>query len=763
MTDKSTDKPSQEPKTAISQLLTNAATIIQAKVNFGAIALKQGARVPELHIQETEREQAKIYPLLGDQYLAGRSSTSCDIVIRNREVSKVHFSLKRDNYNRKSFIIADENSTNGIYKGKHRLESLSLRHGDVITLGPPELETAIEIRYSNPAPLWMRAIRYSLYGTGGIFGLLVLWLGIEWMKVPVRPLPTGFSGPVTVYARDRNTLLNPRSSGTHRELEKLSDFSPYLPKALLASEDARYYWHLGVDPIGILRALTVNYQKQGISQGASTITQQVARSLFTQVGRENTVGRKLREIAVAIKLEAYYSKDEILKTYLNRVYMGVGNYGFEDAAQFYFEKSAADLTISEAATLVAMLPAPNLYNPAHDYEKSVEQRNIVIARMAKLGVITPEEAARARRSVIQVSPKASQILASTVAPYFYSYIFTELRALLGNDLAKEGNFIVETSLDPDIQKKAETSLRASVNSDGIRYGFSQGAIVTLDTRSGEILALVGGVDYQQSQFNRAIQAQRQPGSTFKVFAYASAIEQGISPYKTYSCAGLVWKVVRYRPCERSSGNINMYRALAQSENSVALRIARDAGLKNVVEMAQRLGIRSPLEAIPGLVIGQKEVNVLEITGSYAAFANDGIWNRPHSIRRILDSSDCTDYDRPQTCRVIYSADKNANFHKQAISKRVANTMTDLLQGVVRNGTGRRAYLGLGEAGKTGTTDKDVDLWFIGYIPQRHVVTGIWLGNDNNSPTRGGSFNAATLWNKYMKKVTDPAIDNTQIN
>ena len=758
MTDQPPQQP-QQPQTQISQILTHAVANIQAKVNFAAIALKQGARVPELWIQEDDEDKPKVYPLLGDRYLIGRSSKSCDIVVRNPEVSKIHFSLKRDRYNPRLFVLQDENSTNGVYRGKHRLKSWPVRHGDFLTLGPPELTTAVQVKYYNPPPLWARWLRYSLYGTGGIFGLLALCIGIEWMKVPVRPMPTGVSGPVAVYAKDGKTLLNPRSSGTHRELKNLADFSPYLAKAVIASEDTRFYWHLGVDPIGILRALTVNYQEGDIRQGASTLTQQVARSLFPQVGRQNTLGRKLREIVVALKLEFVYSKQEILKTYLNRVYLGVGNYGFEDAAQFFFEKSATDLNLSEAATLVAILPAPNSYNPVQDYQTAVQLRNRVINRMVKLGQITAEEAARARRSRIEVSPKARQILANTVAPYFYSYVFTELRQLLGEDLAKEGNFIVETTLNPGIQAKAETSLTTAINSDGARFSFSQGAIVTLDPRSGAILALVGGVDYQKSQFNRVVQAQRQPGSTFKVFTYAAAIEQGISPYETYSCAGLVWKVVRYKPCERSQEEeIDMYQALAQSENAASLRIAQEVGLKNSLEMARRLGIRSQLDAIPGLVLGQKEVNLLELTGAYATFANRGIWNRPYAIKRILDSSDCADDNNPKTCRVIYSTDReirrDTNLRKRAISRDVANTMTDLLEEVVRNGTGRAAYLGKGEAGKTGTTDKAVDLWFIGYIPQDKLVTGIWLGNDDNSPTKGSSTQAAVLWRKYMKQVTE---------
>lgn len=743
----SSPQPQQPPKTLLGQI-TQAVQTIQAKVNFNALALKPNARVPELWVQDANADKAEVYPLLGDRYLLGRSSKSCDIVVRNPVVSQVHLSLERHGRKGNTFVIKDENSTNGIYRGRRRLPSLVLRHGDVLTLGPPELAAAVRVQYVDPPPWYMLAIRYGLYGIGGLTGLVVLLIGIEWLNVPVRPLPTGIQGPVIVYSRDEAPLRQPRTA-VHRELRQLSEFSPYLPKAVIASEDSRYYWHFGVDPYGIARALVRNVRGGGIREGASTITQQVARSLFTEyVGRENSAARKLREAAVALKLETFYSKDEILRTYLNRVYLGIEAYGFEDAAQFYFDKSARDLSLSEAATLVAILPAPNSYNPIQDYDTALQLRNRVITRMRSLGMIGDEEAQRARRSRIEVSPKAREFLSSTKAPYFYSYVFEELRYLLGEELAQEGNFIVETSLDLQTQAKAEAALRNAVATTGANLNFSQGAIVTLNTNNGEVRAMVGGVDYQQSQFNRATQAQRQPGSTFKLFDYAAALEQGIPPGKGYSCA----PAFGLRGCERTGGSADMYTGMALSENVIAVRVAVDAGLNNVVQVARRLGIRSRLNPVPRLAIGQSEVNVLEITGSYAAIANNGVWNRPHAIQRILDSGDCTDYKNPQTCRVIYTFDEDGEKGIQAVSQGVAQTTTTLLRGVVQNGTGRGASIGFGEAGKTGTTDRNVDLWFIGFIPSRQLVTGIWLGNDNNSPTRGSSGAAAQLWANYMRQV-----------
>jgi penicillin-binding protein 1A len=511
-----TNKPPQN-RPQLSQVFTQAIQTIQARVNFQGLGIRTGARLAELKIIEGDEAGAsqnreQTYPLLGERYTIGRSSRSCDITIRNPVVSQLHFSLERDKKNPRLFHLRDEKSTNGVYVGRRRVKTLDLHHGDIFTLGPPELEARVKIIFSNPPPVWIKGIRYFLFGLGGSIGLFGLWLGLEWSRISVYPLPTSKDGPVVVYANDEQTALNPLRDTTHKEMESLSDFSVYLPNAVIASEDSRFYWHFGVDPIGVARAISINTKKDGIRQGASTLTQQLARSLFAEVGRENTAKRKIREAIVALKLEALYSKEELLRTYLNRVYLGSNNYGFEDAAQFYFDKSAKDLNLSEAATLVAVLPAPNSFNPVQDYDTAIGLRNRIIERMVKLGMVSEEEGDDARRSRIEVSPKAREALSNSVAPYFYSYIFRELEAILGEELAKEGNFIVETSLDLNKQKKAEESLRSTINTTGSASGYSQGALVTLNTATGEILAMVGGKDYQKSQFNRATDAQRQPGS-----------------------------------------------------------------------------------------------------------------------------------------------------------------------------------------------------------------------------------------------------------
>jgi peptidoglycan glycosyltransferase len=752
----SSPQPPKKPQTLLGQM-TQAVQTIQARVDFSKLALKPNARVPELWVQDAGASQAQMYPLLGDRYMIGRSSKSCDIVIRNPVVSQIHLSLSRDSSQRKPvFVIKDEKSTNGIYRGKRRVDSLELRHGDVLSLGPPELAASVRLQYVDPPPFYVKAATWTGYGVAGVSALLALVIGIEWLKFSVRPLPAATQGPVVVYAGDGETPLQEPRTTAHVDLKKLSDFGPHLPSAIIASEDSRFNWHFGVDPYGIFRAVLINTRSGGVQQGASTVTQQVARSLFRDyVGRQDSLGRKVREAIVSLKLETFYSKDDILLSYLNRVYLGVNTSGFEDAARYYFNKSAKELTAAESATLVGILPAPNGFNFCGDTQsrrRIISYRNRVLKRMREMGKLKQDDYNRARRSPLEVSPKVCERQAKRIAPYFYDYVFSELEYILGKDLAAEGNFIIETQLDPRIQQTAEAELSNHIKTSGASFGFSQGAMVTLDSSTGAIKAMVGGSDYATSQFNRAYQAKRQPGSTFKLFPYTAAIEQGISTGRTYGCTSITWQGFRYKPCRSGTAPLTVSTGFALSENPIALRVARDVGLDKVVKTAKSLGVRSELNPVPGLVLGQSETTVLEMTGAFAAISNRGVWNRPHAIKRILDSSDCSDRSDLTTCRVIYSFNQDREANRRVLKAGVADTMVTLARRVITSGTGGSAAIGLGEGGKTGTTDKNVDLWFIGFIPRRQLATGIWLGNDNNSPTRGSSAQAAQLWGSYMGKV-----------
>lgn len=751
----SPSSPPPSPPRTLLKTVTQAFQAVQAKVDFGKLSVKPGSRAASLEVVVEGRPTT--YPLLGEHYVMGRSSSQCDIVAASPIVSQVHATLTRDvNRPGQPFVLKDRNSTNGIYRGKKRLSRAVMNHGDVYTLGPAELADAVTLRYLDPPPWYVKAARYTLYGFTGVSLAVGTWIvGVEWPKIPMHPLPDSVQGPVMIYAEENGEQvpLREQRNQAHRELQSMGDFSPYLPKALIASEDTRYYWHLGIDPLGIARAVVINVRGGEIRQGASTITQQLARSIYREyVGTEDSAGRKIREAIVALKLETFYSKNKLLLTYMNRVYLGENLSGFEDASQFYFAKSAKDLTLSEAATLVGILPGPNAFNPVTNYDAAVFYRDRVLERMVALGMVSQEEGRRARRSRIEISPEATRQLQSTRAPYFYSYIFQELETVLGESLAREGNFIVQTGLDLNLQRLAENALTSDVSTRGSALGYSQGAVVTVDTTSGEIRAMVGGVDFGQSQFNRASQALRQPGSTFKLFAYGSALEQGISPSRTFACDTMTWNGQRFAGCRAGSAPMDMYRGMALSENVVALRVAKEAGLGNVIDNAQRLGITSKLRPTPGLTLGESEVTPLEITGSFAAVANNGVWNRPHGIVRVLDSSDCTNQADLSTCRVIYEFGQAGDANRPAVDPGVANTLVTLLQGVVQGGTGRNAALGRGEHGKTGTTDDNRDLWYVGTLPSYGLTTGIWLGNDDNSPTRGSSGQAAAVWGAYMRQV-----------
>ncbi|MEM1425021.1 MAG: transglycosylase domain-containing protein, partial [Cyanobacteria bacterium P01_H01_bin.130] len=541
-------------------------------VHFSQLRLNPNATPPKLLVHDPAARQRKEYALLGEYYLLGRAS-DMDITVTNPIVSTEHLSLRKvPGLFRPVFVLQDRKSTNGVFMGKRRLKGAVLGHGDMVTLGPADLAEAVQVQFVDPPPLWLKVLRYGSYGIGGAIALitaLILW---EWQKIQVIPLPQAVRGPVVVTAEDGRTPVQPPLTTTHRELKTIGEYGNYLPKALIASEDARFNWHFGVDPIGVLRAAVINLQAGDVQQGASTLTQQVARSIYPEfVGRDNSAALKLREAIVALKLETYYTKNKILLTYLNQVFLGNGLYGFEDAAQFYFGKTANQLDLSEAATLVGILPAPNRWNPVVNYQKAIERRNLVIQRMISEGYISVEEANRARRSRLRISPRAEETLRSNVAPYFYSYVFQELEELLGPSLAREGNFAIETSLNLDLQKASDRSLRESLAGDGSRLGFSQGAVVTLDGNTGAVVAMSGGKDFKESQFNRAVQAQRQPGSTFKMFAYAAALGQGISAGRSFSCSPVTWMGQSYKGCRSGGGSLTMVPGMARSENPIALR------------------------------------------------------------------------------------------------------------------------------------------------------------------------------------------------
>ncbi|MBD2186705.1 transglycosylase domain-containing protein [Pseudanabaena mucicola] len=743
-------QPQSQPKPPKSKLMTQLNQLTQV-VN-GVLKINPKERVPKLEVRRSQKDKPEIYDLVGDRYVLGRNTGKCDIVVQTPLVSQIHAQLVRDRTQKKAqFILQDQDSTNGIYRDKQRLKSVPMRHKMKITLGPPELAEAASIRYIDPPPWYVRYVQYAGIGVGSIVGLFVLAIGYELSRVPsLKPLPVTQQGPVEVFAGDGIKRLDPTDIANHTEYSTLAEFGQFIPKAVIASEDTSFYWNIGVDPVGVARALVTNVSSRGTRlEGASTITQQLSRNLLgkTYVGTDDSAGRKWREAAAAIKLTFTYNKDEIMRLYLNRAYTGYGVYGFKDAAKLYFNKEASELTLSEAATLVGLLPSPETINPFRNKNLAIEYRDRILNRMAELGMITDKDAERARRSVLILNEAAKTNLQGSVAPYYYSYVFEELQEILGDNFAREGNLIVETNLDLAMQQASDKALRDAVDRDGGSFGFSQGAIVTVNSSDGALLSMTGGVDYKASQFNRASQALRQPGSTFKLFSYASALEQGISPNTAFSCSPLSGIV----GCRGGGGAVNMYRGFALSENVVAVRVAESAGLNNVIKTAKNLGITANLDPSSNMVLGGNEVKILEMAGAYATVVNEGKYIKPHAIRRILDSADCQNPKDRKTCRVIFDA--NAFIQpRQVIDAGVANTMVELMRGVVQNGTGSSAAIPQAAAiGKTGTTDEGRDLWFIGAVPSRNLVTAVWLGNDEGV-TNGSSAVAAKVWGEYMSRA-----------
>jgi membrane peptidoglycan carboxypeptidase len=678
--------------------------------------------------------------LYGGLYRIGRDNR-LEVGIDHPAVSKQHALLEQVGGD---WLIRDDNSTNGLYWRGSRVTALLLRDGDVVRLGPPSEPGLPELVFQRrPMPRLLRLARAGTLALAGAAGAGLLLLGLSALQLPLRGSLAPVRGPLALYDR-ANRPLQSADSREHRENKNLSDFPPVLRDALLASEDSRFWWHPGVDPIGTGRALVTNLLGGRVLEGGSTLTQQLARSLYPdQVGQGETLARKWRELLVALQLEARFSKSELLLSYLNRVYLGVG-WGFEDAARSYFGKPTARLDLDEAALLVGLLPSPNGHDPCSNPQAALDARNAVLAKMADTGKISADQARQARRRPIQLGPKACRGGQGRPAPFYTDQVRADLETLVGAEVAVEGNFLVETHFDPALQQVVERQLRRAL----ARGGASEGAVVVLDSRTGGMLAIAGGRDYQRSQFNRASMALRQPGSTFKLFTYVAALERGAKPGDGIDCGPLTWAGQSFASTCR--GAISQRQAFAMSSNTAALRLARRVGLEAVEQTARDLGITSPLHAVPGLALGQSEVVLTELTAAYAAVVNDGVWHAPSTIRRLTDAETCAGLDsarcREQRARTARSVSPG----RQVVKPQTAKAMQGMMRAVVRSGTGTAAYLGGNEGGKTGTTNEARDLVFVGFEPRRHLVMGIWLGNDDNRPTGGSSAQAAALWGDIMR-------------
>lgn len=639
------------------------------------------------------------------------------------------------------WILSDQQSTNGLWWRGRRIQQLLLCDGDRIQLAPGEAGGTAQLRFAQPSQRpWQRLRHWGSAAVAlvAIGGAALLVLGR--LQVPVAAGLGGSRGPLLLFDGANRPLMAAESS-QHREQRSLGGYPAELISALLASEDNRFWRHPGVDPIGTARALLTNLSGGRVLEGGSTLTQQLARSLHPeQVGRGETLGRKWRELLVALQLEAIHSKRDLLLAYLNRVYLGVG-WGFDDAARHYFARPAASLSLEEAALLVGLLPSPNGFDPCTNPQAALSSRNRVLLKMVEAGRLSGERARRARRQPLQLAPQACGSGAQQGAqpmPFYTDQVKRDLEALLGADVASEGNFLVSTYLDPLLQQVVQRRLNGLLRS---KTGPQQGAVVVIDARHGGILAIAGGRDYSQSQYNRASMALRQPGSTFKLFPYLAALELGLQPMDRVSCGPLEWGGQLFK--SSCGGSLSLQQALASSSNTAALRLARRVGLDRVVDIARRLGITTPLEPVPGLALGQAEVRLVELTGAYAAVANQGVWHPPTTIRQLTDG---------ETQRGSSSQAQRLRPGQRVLSEAHARQMQAMLREVVRTGTGRAARVGGEEGGKTGTTNNGRDLLFIGYEPSRHWVMGIWLGNDDNSPTGASSALAAELWSEIIRSA-----------
>jgi len=511
------------------------------------------------------------------------------------------------------------------------------------------------------------------------------------------------------------------------DLDALPD---YVPAAFVAIEDRRFWHHPGFDPIGMTRAMASNMRAGRVVQGGSTITQQLAKNLF--LTPDQNMRRKVQELMLAVWLEMKFTKKEILALYLNRVYFGAGAYGIEAASQRYFDKSAKQLTVGEAALLAGLLKAPSRYSPVSESERAATRATVVLNQMEETGVITADQRAAAVLEPVRVS----RTLATQHAQYFIDWLDKSIRGLVGEPTE---DLVVETTLDLTLQTAAERSVRRILDRDASR-GVQQAALVAMDG-DGRVRAMIGGSSYADSQFNRAVDARRQAGSAWKPFVYLAAVEAGYTPETPVVDEPI--RIGNWSPRNYSGnfiGQTTLANAVAQSTNTVAAYVADQIGRDSVARAAKRLGISSRIGLEPAMALGAVEVSPLDMATAYDAFANGGRRVDAYGVSRI----------RTPQGRVIYQRGARDNAGMQAINNPSLYYMNQMLRGVVTSGTARSAAIsGRDIAGKTGTTSDYKDAWFVGYTGG--FVAAVWVGKDDNTPMRGvtGGAAPAAIWKGFM--------------
>ena len=557
---------------------------------------------------------------------------------------------------------------------------------------------------------------------GAVIAIGVYLPPIQSLEIPKRP-------PSIQIVDINNRLLATRGE-FYGEPVSLKELPRHVPQAFIAIEDRRFYAHWGIDPIGVSRALYANLVRRGVAQGGSTITQQLAKNLF--LTQERTLTRKVQELALALWLEGKFSKTEIIELYLNRIYFGAGAYGIEAAAQRYFSKPAQKLSVAEAAMLAGLVRSPSRLAPSHNPDGAQRRAQIVLAAMVEMKFVTDDVA-----KIAMIRPaQAIKVTSAGSVQYVADWVMDVLNDVVGR---VDQDILVETTIDPVLQTSAEKALLDELAKNGEKAGVSQGAIVAM-TPDGAVRAMVGGRNYTESQFNRAVAAKRQPGSAFKPFVYLTAIERGLAPDtvredKPISIKG--WKPENYS--REYHGPVTLKQALAMSLNTVAVRLTQEFGPPAVIRTAHRLGIASKLEPNASIALGTSEVSLLELVSALAPLANGGLETAPHVVERVRTTSGKTLYTREQ-----WSLGR-------IIEPRYVAMMNAMMHETLATGTARKADVpGWSAAGKTGTSQDFRDAWFIGYTG--HLVTGVWLGNDDNSPTRkttGGGM-PVDVWTRVMR-------------
>lgn len=544
-----------------------------------------------------------------------------------------------------------------------------------------------------------------------------------------------------IYSSD-DEIIKTFTAYTYEKIE-LKDIPENLKKALIATEDKNFYRHHGYDIAGLARSTIQNILAGRVVQGASTITQQLARVLF--LNNERTFDRKLKELFIAARIEKTISKDQILEMYMNNVYLGAGAYGVEGAAQIYFDKHLKNCDLAELALIAGLPQAPSVYSPFNNMDLAVQRRNQVLTRMYKMRYITREEYEKAKEEKVHLA-KTPQFYTTNKAPYFCDYVMKELEKL-GFDETEisQGGYKVVTTLDYKAQKAANEAIVKNLKNWGLSGDKNQAAVFAYSPIDGKILVYSGGKDYSKSQYDRVTQAVRPPGSSFKPIVYAAAMEKGISPNDMIEDRPITigqWSPHNYG--NKYRGKIPVYTALMVSSNVCAARLIKEVGIRPVIQTARVLGIETPLEYDYTIALGSNGVKLFEFTRAYGAFANGGFVVQPYAVERVETSRG----------KVVYKAPKTKITHQ--LSMNTAAEMTAMMKTVITHGTGRAANFGKPAAGKTGTTDDNKDAYFMGYTP--NIVAGVWVGNDDNTALnksiQGGTV-PALIWKDIMKVATEP--------